>query len=140
MSELMDRLKEAKAKIAAARKDALEVMKGAFSEASQELFAANPLLESFGWRQYTPYFNDGDECTFRANTDFPYVNGLDEDDYYDEKPNENTLTEEQRKSLTSVVRNFLDQFSNEDFKDMFGDHVKVTAYKDRVDVEDYNHD
>lgn len=26
----------------------------------------DPLVESFGWDQYTPYFNDGEPCVFRA--------------------------------------------------------------------------
>jgi hypothetical protein len=27
----------------------------------------DPLVECFGWRQYTPYFNDGDPCVFSAH-------------------------------------------------------------------------
>ncbi|MCP3820119.1 hypothetical protein NLX86_19060 [Streptomyces sp. A3M-1-3] len=26
----------------------------------------DPTITEFGWRQYTPYFNDGDPCTFSA--------------------------------------------------------------------------
>jgi hypothetical protein len=26
----------------------------------------NPFVHDFGWRQYTPYFNDGDPCVFNA--------------------------------------------------------------------------
>lgn len=27
----------------------------------------DPFIDSFGWRQYTPYFNDGDTCIFGAH-------------------------------------------------------------------------
>lgn len=40
-----------------------------FREASKQLFDAYPKLESFTWAQYTPYFNDGDECVFGVDTD-----------------------------------------------------------------------
>jgi len=41
-----------------------------FGEVSQQLFDQYPTLLSFSWTQYTPYFNDGDSCTFSANTDY----------------------------------------------------------------------
>lgn len=34
------------------------------------IFEQNPKLESLSWTQYTPYFNDGDECTFSVNSDY----------------------------------------------------------------------
>lgn len=48
-----------------------------FRRASDALFALYPQLDSFGWAQYTPYFNDGDECIFHAHIDADsiYVNG-----------------------------------------------------------------
>ncbi|MBK6920529.1 MAG: hypothetical protein IPH07_24225 [Deltaproteobacteria bacterium] len=39
----------------------------AFRVACDEVFEAHPKLESFGWAQYTPYFNDGEPCTFSVN-------------------------------------------------------------------------
>jgi hypothetical protein len=38
-------------------------------EQLQPLFQAvidDPMVGSFGWNQYTPYFNDGDACVFNA--------------------------------------------------------------------------
>lgn len=40
-----------------------------FEEQAQELFARIPEIEEFSWTQYTPYFNDGDECVFSVDTD-----------------------------------------------------------------------
>ena len=49
-----------------------------------ELFAQAPKLKSVSWTQYTPYFNDGEECTFSAHTSDLYINDrhpdYDEDD------------------------------------------------------------
>src|SRR5271154_4929831 len=49
---------ELRKKIAEAKKVMEETAKGLFVEMTTELFTANPALESFGWRQYTPYWND----------------------------------------------------------------------------------
>jgi hypothetical protein len=34
------------------------------SDAIKTFFAAHPQVEAVRWTQYTPYFNDGDECIF----------------------------------------------------------------------------
>ena len=43
-----------------------EFSKAALSEEFKKAFAAHPDLKAIQWRQYTPYFNDGDPCTFRV--------------------------------------------------------------------------
>lgn len=40
-----------------------------FSDGCKDLFISIPEVSSFSWNQYTPYFNDGDECVFRVNTE-----------------------------------------------------------------------
>jgi hypothetical protein len=67
---------ELKAKIAEAKKQMEETAKTAFNDMAKEFFAANPTVLAFGWTQYTPYWNDGDVCTFRAQTDYPTVTML----------------------------------------------------------------
>src|ERR1700675_3210663 len=62
---------ELRNQIAAARKTMEQTAKGLFTEMSAELFNDNPTLMAFGWQQYTPYFNDGEECVFRCNGDYP---------------------------------------------------------------------
>ena len=44
----------------------------------KELFKKHKSLQSFSWNQYTPYFNDGEECVFGAYTDYISINGSDE--------------------------------------------------------------
>lgn len=44
-------------------------------ECIDEIFASNSNIESIGWTQYTPYFNDGDTCHFSVHTDNIVING-----------------------------------------------------------------
>lgn len=52
----------------------------------------DPFFVEFGWTQYTPYFNDGDPCTFDASGFWirtesdgePRVDSEDDEDDYDE--------------------------------------------------------
>lgn len=39
---------------------------GQFIELLDAVFAADERVTAVGWRQYTPYFNDGDACVFGA--------------------------------------------------------------------------
>lgn len=73
---------EKQLKVAQLRIEAANLAKEHFDEKSKELFEKYPDLIDFSWTQYTPYFNDGDECTFRVNTDYPKVNlkGFEDDD------------------------------------------------------------
>lgn len=44
----------------------------------------DPNVHSFGWRQYTPYFNDGDTCEFRVREPWlRTVDDVDRDDLSD---------------------------------------------------------
>lgn len=54
----------------------------------KDIFETAPNLKSVSWRQYTPYFNDGETCYFSAHTDDLEVNGLNSyDDEDEENPN-----------------------------------------------------
>jgi hypothetical protein len=46
-----------------------------FKEAVKEIFKKFKDLESFSWSQYTPHFNDGDECLFSCHFDSLAING-----------------------------------------------------------------
>jgi hypothetical protein len=61
----------------------LETAKQMFTEGTTELFEAYPLLDSFGFTAYSPYFNDGDACTFNIHCGVDYgmyINGYCNDD------------------------------------------------------------
>lgn len=105
----------------------------------QELFEKNENLKKIAWTQYTPWFNDGDTCEFHAHIDYPDVNDWQEGDYYegDEEEDETTKpSDELYKEIVSLL-NILDE---DDYKEIFGDHVKVTITKEGYEVEGYDHD
>ena len=55
-----------------------EEIKKDFQLKLKELQNEFPFINSFSWKQYTPYFNDGEECVFRAGTSKGeiYINNL----------------------------------------------------------------
>jgi hypothetical protein len=60
--------------ILAAYKDACDHLKRVTASellaAFAEKFKANPSVKCMIWHQYTPYFNDGDPCTFGVHSDY----------------------------------------------------------------------
>lgn len=143
---------EARKKMDEALKAARELCKGAFDEGAAALFEANPGLTSFGWRQYTPYFNDGDECRFSAHVDEPDVNGVGGYEVDSGEDWDRTALKMVRNrqpsleyTLQGPVADFLGRFAADDPKAIFGDHVKVTVTRRpdgtvETDVTDYDHD
>lgn len=102
---------------------------------------------SVKWNQYTPYFNDGNPCTFRA--DDPTIGLIDSDydcddytrvDFWDVEGYEETVP-----GLTKIALGALNDLWKEIPYDMllqaFGDHVKITVLHDGTwSVDDYDHD
>src|ERR1044072_5669755 len=53
-----------------------QIAQEVFNSGAKAVFADNPIIESFAWTQYTPYFNDGEPCIFSVKRDYNiYVNG-----------------------------------------------------------------
>ncbi len=79
MTTNMDKINAIRAKAAELKKELMEANKEVFSESAKELFEKFPKLDWFEWTQYTPYFNDGDECTFSVNAEDNqvWINGLE---------------------------------------------------------------
>jgi hypothetical protein len=128
----MEKFEAAKSKAEVIKNEARAVMKDAFSECTKALFEENPTLNSFGWRQYTPYFNDGDECTFSAHIYDPDINEEDGYEIYGENPLNNL-----KKKVCAVLQ----KFDSEDFKEMFGDHSRITVTRDgKISSDSYDHD
>jgi hypothetical protein len=162
MSTLSE-IKTIKKEIEKLRSDAKKKVEEIFKVAALELFVEYPNLQEFGWTQYTPYFNDGDPCTFRSSHDSPFITFMngneetdeDEDDYQEEwsdykyydgygkdRKLKTGLTKEQKAELKTgnAVGKFLENFDDEDMENLFGDGYKVTVTKDGIVVDDYDHD
>ena len=127
----------------------------------KHIFEKYPTLESFGWTQYTPYFNDGEACVFYADTDYITVN----DEYLDDASwsqeirvlNWGTWNQELKKyegridepnpdydpvlsEASNEITSFLNNFDNDFYLSKFGDHAQITVTRDGVDISDYDHD
>lgn len=146
-----------KAEIAKARKEKEVIDKllkekvyQLFQQEVEELFRENPDLESFTWSQYTPYFNDGDECVFSVNRENIGINGEEMEyfgdvecdvEYRANQADGNDLPALQKKMAhMKAVGMFLNNYTDDDLLDMFEDHAQVTVTRKGATTEYYNHD
>ena len=159
MSKL-DQIKQKLADFEVKRQELLAEIQKDFPEIFKDALSESKIINSIGWRQYTVYFNDGDECYFSTYfDDVDYnieVNGMlledlegDEEEYklVEQKwenggyvPNPN-YDEGERKILESIVK-AIAQIDDTILKQLFGDHKMITIHKDgSITVEDYtDHD
>lgn len=104
-------------------------MKAEFNTFFKEFFRMNPDISQVEWTQYTPYFSDGDENIFRAK-------------FYDVLKLDKNMPPEDYERLSEVeneLEKVLYSIPKEIYKDMFGDHVCVTATSEGFDVEEFEH-
>lgn len=166
LEAIQDKIKETSQAIADKTAELRKFCREQFPAMSDALFEKHPRLKSVAWAQYTPYFNDGDECVFRAHTSDCYINGTDgygderrgvaregDDlysmadkeiyDYTAEKytgkkiPNPNYDPEAEK--CVNDVHAFLKSFDKNILKSMF-DEGLVVVTKEGVSVEDYEHE
>lgn len=125
-----------------------------FKGITKEFFEKNPQVKAIMWNQYTPYFNDGDECVFSVN-DPSYTNaeGEDLEDFtnwgeYDGDNTEVWAWEGWGSAPEGINIKPLQEFSRivcseamtDVMRAMFGDHVHVVATIDGFSVDEYDHD
>lgn len=116
-----------KQKLAELKQDYQKTAEGMFHEGVKELFELHPLLDSFGFTAYSPYFNDGDECTFSALTDYPYINGYNEDGQKD------VVRDDDEKYVMS--NHFLAREGDSYIWDKVGKWQYSNKYKDRTWID-----
>ena len=133
---------------------------------TKAFFKDNPQVTAFVWTQYTPYFNDGDECTFRRNeisvTNCPLdeIDDVRYDEYEGETENvfvsnfsdwfmKSDYYKDERQKITDsgvdikAVQQFvklLDSIDEDVYLETFGNHVRVVATAQGFDIEEYDHD
>lgn len=114
--------------------------------AFSEFFQANPEIKSILWCQYTPYFNDGDECIFSVH-DMVYSLSIDEieeanrtDVYGDEERFYSRYTKGPHREAFDEFTSEIMSLPNEIYKETFGDHVMVLATREGFHTEEYDHD
>lgn len=137
---------EIKAALLALRETYIETAKAEFTDGFAALFQQYPQLKSVSWTQYTPYFNDGEECRFSVNRDLS-INGFDS---YDSDKDSANLQQHSDKNASTYDKNaaacvkavtkFYEAFDDDVFKELFDDHVEVTVTAKGVTTSDYEHD
>lgn len=143
-TNLIERYEAARAALMAEGKEAIE-------KEFQAIFERHPELTVIKWTQYTPYFNDGEECVFSVNefnisnaTDVENVSawgdydGDEEDVFVVSKWNDRA---EKKYADVWELEAFAQSDIGEDlFRDIFDNHVTVIATRDGIEVEEYDHD
>jgi hypothetical protein len=126
-----------------------------FKEIISYVFEKNPNINSIKWIQYTPYFNDGDECVFSVHEP-SFTNAVEDDDLdnisYGEYNGDNedifsyyAYRAEDNKDVIDpesiiMFNDFVMHEVEDILRDMFGDHVEVIATREGFKVQEYDHD
>lgn len=115
--------------------------KEAVAESLKALFEAHPELVGVRWAQYTPYFNDGEPCEFGVRELYYRTANTAEDAGDYEDGYESTPWRKEDKTPLHLAVDEFDRSRDEDImREAFGDHVQVTATREGVEVEEYEHD
>jgi len=121
---------------------------------AQAVLANFPEAEAVTWDQYTPYFNDGDACTFSVGDFWAIKAGglkeIEEEGLYPEElsidiDGSHGLSYQECKPLYEAhAKKFapLAEIPESILEKVFGDHVRVTLKRDetKFTVEEYEHD
>jgi hypothetical protein len=159
VADAIEQLKSFRKRREELEKEIKDTGKRLFKEAVETIFEEHPKLVAFSWTQYTPYFNDGDACTFSAHTDDPYIQFGDEEDLneyhfrdsdrvcdgeeevtdwrgrtvkqtkYKWVKRQVTEEESSKHAAHKALGEFLGLFCSDDYEAMFGDHVSVIVTK-----------
>lgn len=134
---------EALTKIKEAREAAKALASEHITSSATALFERFPNVEAFRWNQYTPYFNDGEECTFGVNDVYLRFKGASEDDGENEDGFKSSWDCEDGSEEETACDEFgklVRDMAGDDLKELYGDHVEVTATREGFTVEGYHHD
>lgn len=151
MSTTLKNLVEKQAQV---RKEMQEHGKAALHEAFKEFFEQNPSCRAIRWRQYTPYFNDGDTCTFSVHEAYVRMNDDEDDDSgayddgfdsYSDWAHKNGRYDKPEAYIEAFKKASRDAdelvgCDEKLFQMVFGDHVKITATAEGFEIDEYDHD
>jgi hypothetical protein len=121
-----EKLKALVNEIKALKKELTQKAKDSLLVCLKELFEQHPEVKTLQFAAYTPYFNDGDECTFSCDADYATIN---EDE-----------VEEVSDDVADVFRSALAQLDDDTWMDIVGDHALVTITPQGINVAEYDHE
>lgn len=114
-----------------------------FTASLKELFDQNETLGQIVWEQFTPYFNDGDECVFGVyEPSFVLANALEEEEEYIDRYEREIPRDELNDDMRAVSRFIQNQ--DDLMQSLYGDHVTVLVKRTKdgivIEVEEYEHE
>ena len=141
-----------------AKKVFTEKMQAEIKKIFKQFFNECTEIKTVRWVQYTPYFNDGEECVFRVSE--PYFSNAkpeqlnpwgeldnfeNESDFskaaYNCDPTRNEhVSSETYKTCSELSKLLCSRSMEAILKNIYGDHVCVTITKDGIDVEECEHE
>ena len=129
--------------------------------AIERLIKQNPYIESVRWTQYTPHYNDGEECVFSVN-DIEFLFSNKAKNYLQKswrveeyiplwqindliKDSADIINSDNIENIQSIIfkmDEMHDKLKNmeEQLLEIFGDHARVAVHKDGIEVIQYEHD
>ena len=122
------------------------------------LFEAHPNVKSLQFAAYTPYFNDGEECTYSCQAGDCNFNGYEEYEgseiptegedivrnsqkkIYENGYNINEDYNQAAKDAVEAFRKELGEIEDEVWKMVVGDHVTVNITAEGITTKPYDHE
>lgn len=156
ISDLRKQMEEAAAVVEKVAAEMREKGRAALEPAFMQFFADNPDVQAIRWQQYTPYFNDGEECVFKVREicvqftddfrskhmrhDFNARFADDERWYEGDAYYVNKASVEGQASLKRF-QDFAKEIKDRDLlKAIFGDHVRIEATRSGLKVSECDHE
>ena len=134
MSEIINKIDNLIQEFQDKKAQLVNQLKVEFPNLFTHIFEKYPNLEAFQWTQYTPYFNDGDECTFGVN-DAYYIKRFQDEEFVA------PYKEDGNRKIAKEINSILVQIDNDSMRTMFGDSVEVKLYKDgTIKIDEYDHE
>jgi hypothetical protein len=168
MQEIMDDIRAKTKEINALKKSMVDQLKPNFQAVFMPFLNKYPAVKRLTWRQYTPYFNDGEPCEFSVN-DLEFFLGTDNEDTYEgslplgdyyfndyKKPGNNAWVDKtvdgliatlgsieavrEASEAAQALRKEFAAFPEDVMHELFGDHAEITVTREGLEVEEYEHD
>jgi hypothetical protein len=139
MSTVIEDIQRQTEQINRLKQDMVKDLRVRFKDIFVPFFEKWPEVKFFRWAQYTPYFNDGDECVFGVNDLFGYKEGDDEDDEGSLSCYGDTKNPELESDFESLTKQF-GGIEPSVLKDLFGDHAEIRVNRSGIEVTEYSHD
>lgn len=147
----MSNLVELMAAVSAKREELTSQVQAVLKEGLQQFMREQSEIKALVWVQYTPYFNDGEECTFAMHDIYytvdPAVNleniprGAfygDDDNWYPQYRKKTPLSKETADGFAALSKAL--HAAQDDLKLALGDHVQVIVTAEGIDVQEFEHD